>query len=51
MPVDLMAGYSDTVTPDSARKLGIRRFIRKPIVTRELAVALRDALTPDTKKD
>jgi PAS domain S-box-containing protein len=48
LPVVLMTGFSDTVTPASARNLGIRGFIRKPIVTRELAVALHKALTPHT---
>jgi CheY-like chemotaxis protein len=44
LPIVLMTGSSETVTPESAREAGVRRFVRKPIVTRELAIALREAL-------
>jgi DNA-binding NarL/FixJ family response regulator len=42
-----MTGHSETVTPESAKRLGIRSYLRKPIVTRELAVALRNAIDGD----
>jgi len=44
LPIVLVTGFSETVTPESAKLIGIRGFIRKPIVMRDLAVALRDAL-------
>jgi PAS domain S-box-containing protein len=48
LPIVLMTGFSETATPDSAKRAGIRCFIRKPIVTRELAIALREALETET---
>jgi len=47
LPVVLMTGFSEAITSDTAKRLGIRGFLRKPIVTRELATTLREAL--DTK--
>ena len=44
LPIVLMTGHSESVTRESAKQLGIRCYLRKPIVTRELAVALRDAI-------
>jgi PAS domain S-box-containing protein len=46
LPIVLMTGYSEAITADSARRMGIRGFLRKPIVTRELAVTLRQAIDP-----
>ncbi len=47
LPIVLMTGHSETVTPESAKRLGIRSYLRKPIVTHELAVALRNAIDGD----
>jgi CheY-like chemotaxis protein len=44
LPIVLMSGFSEAITPDSARDLGIRGLVKKPIVTRDLAVTLRNAL-------
>jgi len=44
LPIVLMTGYSEAVTSESARRIGIRGYLKKPIVTRELAVAVRAAV-------
>ncbi|MGD0657908.1 MAG: PAS domain S-box protein [Syntrophorhabdales bacterium] len=44
VPVILCTGYSETVSPENARKTGIREFLMKPLVKRELAEAIRRAL-------
>jgi len=44
LPIVLMTGYSESVTSETASRMGIRGFLRKPIVTSELAVALRDSI-------
>ncbi|HEX6102848.1 MAG TPA: hypothetical protein VF031_07360, partial [Alphaproteobacteria bacterium] len=37
LPIILCTGFGDTITPDSARAAGIREFVMKPVVGRELA--------------
>ncbi|MFH1033563.1 MAG: PAS domain S-box protein [Pseudomonadota bacterium] len=44
LPVILCSGYSEMVSPEQARSLGIRQFLKKPIMRQELALALRRAL-------
>jgi PAS domain S-box-containing protein len=44
LPIVLMTGYSEAVTAESAKRMGIRGFLRKPIVSRELAVTVREAV-------
>jgi len=44
IPVILCTGYSETVTEEKARSLGIRSFIFKPIKTKDLAVMIRKVL-------
>ncbi len=41
LPVILCSGYSDAVDADSAKKLGIREFVMKPIAGRALAAVLQ----------
>ncbi len=43
-PVILCTGYSETVSPEKAREVGIREFVMKPITKRELTEAMRRAL-------
>lgn len=43
-PIVISTGFSDKFTPKQATEMGIRGFIMKPIVMRNLAVAIRDAL-------
>jgi len=49
IPIIICTGYSPTMTLEKARSLGIREFIMKPIVLRELAGAVRRVL--HEKKD
>ncbi|MEW6488878.1 MAG: ATP-binding protein, partial [Thermodesulfobacteriota bacterium] len=44
LPIVLCTGFSRTVTPESARALGVRRFVSKPATLAELGRALREAL-------
>lgn len=41
LPVILCSGYSDAIDADSARTLGIREFVMKPIAGRALAAVLQ----------
>ena len=44
LPIVLCTGFSGAVTADKARELGIREFVRKPVVGRELAAVIRHVL-------
>jgi CheY-like chemotaxis protein len=44
LPVILCTGYSEIMTAEQARELGIRGYIMKPMNRRDLAKAVRDAL-------
>jgi PAS domain S-box-containing protein len=44
MPVILCSGYTERMTEEKARELGIQAFIAKPVSFQKLAVAIRAAL-------
>lgn len=44
MPILLATGFSDAITAEDAHRMGIREFILKPIIARDLAAAIRRAL-------
>jgi response regulator RpfG family c-di-GMP phosphodiesterase len=44
IPVILCTGYSERISQERAHDLGIKEFILKPIVMRELAIKVRSAL-------
>lgn len=44
IPIILCTGHNEAVSPDKAREIGIRGFLRKPIARQELAQAIRRAL-------
>ena len=44
LPVLLCTGYSETAVEDAAKAIGIRQCLRKPLVSLELAMAVREAL-------
>ena len=44
IPVILCTGYSERISRERAHDLGIKEFILKPIVMRELAAKVRSAL-------
>jgi PAS domain S-box-containing protein len=49
MPIVLCTGYSEKMNRETARKLGIRKYIEKPIETAHLANVVREALdNPDS---
>jgi PAS domain S-box-containing protein len=44
IPIILCTGHSDTVSPETAKKAGIREFLMKPLVKQELAQVIRRTL-------
>ena len=44
LPIILCSGYSEAVTTEEARRVGIRRFLNKPLDMRLLATAIRELL-------
>ncbi len=50
IPIILMTGFSEMVTPETVKKMGIREYVKKPIVVLDLAKAIRRALNPKSGK-
>ncbi len=44
MPIILCTGYSEVVSPEQAEEIGIRAFVMKPVVKKELAETIRRIL-------
>ncbi len=44
MPVILCTGFSETITPEIAKAIGIKEFLMKPIILHQIAAAIRRAL-------
>ena len=44
MPVILCTGFSEVITPEKAKALGLREFIMKPVIKNQLATAIRCVL-------
>jgi PAS domain S-box-containing protein len=44
IPIILCTGFSERITKEKAKEMGIRKFIMKPLVTSELAEAVREVL-------
>ena len=44
IPIIICTGYSDGMSEERAEELGIRRFLMKPLVAREVAEAVRALL-------
>jgi PAS domain S-box-containing protein len=49
IPIILCTGHSDSVSPEIARKNGIREFLMKPLSKQELAEAIRRVLDSKTR--
>ena len=47
IPIILCTGYTEMISREEARALGIREFVMKPLVKREIAETIRRVL--DTK--
>jgi len=50
LPIILCTGFSHRITEEKARRIGIKRFVMKPIVVRELALAVRETLDGSCKE-
>jgi DNA-binding NtrC family response regulator len=51
IPIILCTGFSEHITEEKAKALGIREFVMKPLIITELAEAMRRALgVRETKK-
>ena len=50
IPVILCTGFSEHITEEKARALGIREFALKPLVMQDLAKSMRRALEQKKKK-
>jgi FixJ family two-component response regulator len=48
LPIILITGYSESVSPEEAKAAGVREFVMKPVVKREVAETIRRVL--DGKK-
>jgi two-component system cell cycle sensor histidine kinase/response regulator CckA len=46
LPIILYTGFGDTITAESARAAGIREFVMKPVIGRELAEMVSRLLRP-----
>jgi CheY-like chemotaxis protein len=46
IPVILCTGYSDLITPEKAKDMGIREFVTKPLPLQDLADTIRIVLGP-----
>jgi PAS domain S-box-containing protein len=44
MPIILCTGFSETITPEKAKALGLREMIMKPVSQRQIAATIRCAL-------
>ncbi len=50
LPVIMCTGYSNQISEARAKEIGIKAFIMKPLVRRDLAVTVRRALDADKEK-
>ncbi len=44
MPIILSTGYSESVSPEKAKEIGIREFMMKPVKKKEMAKVIRRVL-------
>jgi CheY-like chemotaxis protein len=51
IPIIVCSGYSDELTQDRTREIGICTFLMKPLVIRDLATAIRDVLAKTNSND
>ena len=50
-PIILLTGYSESVSSDTAKQLGIAEFIMKPVVEEQLAQAIRQVLDSRSQRE
>ena len=51
LPILLCTGFSHTMTEEKARELGIRKFLMKPLLRRDLVLAIQEVLGKVETKD
>lgn len=51
IPIILVTGFSEVVTPERAKQIGFREYIMKPILTRDLNKAIRRVLDQEEEKE
>ena len=44
MPIILCTGFSEAITPEKAKEMGIRAYVMKPIIPRDMAEVIRRVL-------
>lgn len=44
MPIVMITGFSERITQENYMRFGIREFVMKPLLVRELSTAVRRAL-------
>lgn len=49
IPIILCSGFSDLINEVKARKMGVARYLMKPILQKDLAIAVRETL--DNKQE
>ena len=49
IPIILCTGFSEHITEEKAKAMGIREFVMKPLVMKDLAKAIRRALEFEKK--
>lgn len=49
LPVLMLTGFSETMSPEAARAIGIRELLLKPVLRRDLAAAIEAALAGKKK--
>jgi DNA-binding NtrC family response regulator len=50
IPIILCTGFSELISEEKAKTIGIRGFVMKPLITRYLAQTIRRALGSKKKK-
>jgi CheY-like chemotaxis protein len=50
IPIILCTGFSERITEEKAKAMGIREFVMKPLVIKDLAQAMRRALGSRKRK-
>ena len=50
MPIIICTGFSEKVDPETAKSIGIKEYIKKPILTEELTSKIRKVLDQSSKK-
>ena len=51
MPIILCTGFSETISPEKAKALGIRDFLLKPVLKKDMAESIRRVLSQGLDKD